>query len=69
MRFVFEKPFQLTLVEEVQSQSSISTVLQSVVNIFDDEDFCLDDIMDVRHTFSIALRVCVCGGWEGSEKN
>lgn len=59
MRFVFKIPFQVILVEEEQSQSSISIILQPVVNIYDDENAYLDGIMDVRHTFLIAL--CVCG--------
>lgn len=60
MRFVVEIPYQLIFVEEEKSQTSTSTILQPVMDIFDYENVSLDGIMDVWYTFSIAL--CVGGG-------
>lgn len=61
MRFVIEIPFQLILVEDEQSQIPYIFISLPVVNIFDDDNVCLDGIMNVRYTFSIALCVWVWG--------
>lgn len=61
MRFVIEIPFQLILVEDEQSQIPYIFISLPVVNIFDDDNVCLDGIMNVRYTFSLALCVWVWG--------